>query len=175
MPRGSAYQLAIDSRRAKVAELYLQGYRSQRAIAEKLDNVSRQTVATDLQAVRKWWKADAVNDIGQAIVEELAKIDRVEREAWEAWERSKATREKQRSGKSTRDDSTSSMAQIEKEDQYGDPRFLEKVCWCIERRCKLMNLEPPKKLIIGERQIDDVIEQEFEFRLNGHAKEPING
>jgi len=141
-----------------VAELYLRGYRSQRAIAERMEGVSRATIGRDLQVIRKWWKEDAVGDFDAAVAEELARIDRIEREAWDAWERSKAPSEKQRTAKTTRDDSSSSIAQIEKENRCGDPRYLDVVWKCVDKRSKLLGLEAPTKLNIDSETIDKAIE-----------------
>lgn len=73
-------------RRARVAELYLQGF-SQAHIAREM-KVTQPTVSTDLAAIRKEWKANAVLDYDEKLYSELAKIENLERMATEAFFRS---------------------------------------------------------------------------------------
>jgi hypothetical protein len=86
-----------------------------------------------------------VRDFDQAITEELARIDQLEREAWGEWERSKTVREKSKTTKAQRQKGDESTAQLEREGRLGDPRYLERVAWCIERRIKLLGLDAPER------------------------------
>ena len=113
MARGSgpAEQLAIESRRTRVAELYTQGVRSQHDLAERV-GVNRSTVSRDLKVIRRTWQADMVRDFADAMAEELAANNLIMRTAWEAWSKS------------------------------GDPRFLDQIQKCHDRRCKILGLFP---------------------------------
>jgi len=128
--------------RALVADRYLAG-ETMAEIAADLGLSTRQ-VSYDLKKVRERWQAAAFADIAEITAKELAKIDRIERKAWEAWEKScgerKSTTTEQvakplKDGVAIQEKITES-----KQDLIGDPRFLEVVLRCIERRCKLLGL-----------------------------------
>ncbi len=124
----------IARRRETVARLYAEGTpRTQ--IAEQA-GVSMTTIATDLKAVREQWMRNARRDIGRRTAYELAKIDRLEQAAWEGWQRSC------RDAESTKvtSDGESRRAERSTKGQAGDPKFLDRVAWCINRRFDLMAL-----------------------------------
>ncbi len=77
--------------------------------------------------------------------EELAKIDALERTYWKAWRRSCKDREVQTAEKVT-GDTARSKAATRREGQSGNPAFLAGVERCIDRRCKLLGLDAPRKL-----------------------------
>jgi hypothetical protein len=145
MQKQSAKTLATLSRRVRVAELYLQGHRFSPDIARNIGGVHRSTITRDLQIIRKQWAIEMVTKFDEALREEICKIDRVEREAWSAWERSKTFREKTKTSRGNKRSGEETSAQIEKENLLGDPRYLERVGWCIDRRCKLLGLDAPEK------------------------------
>jgi hypothetical protein len=94
----------------------------------------------------------------QGVKPELDRIDHLEREAWDAWERSKRHRLvsvsgiEEKSTGSAADDrpaaptETRTREETRKTDQVGDPRFLEKVAWCIDQRCKILGLHAAVRL-----------------------------
>lgn len=125
---------------AQIAELYLQG-RYQAEIAREI-GISQQQVSYDLAILRRQWVERAAGATDTWFAEELARIDKLERTYWQAWERSTAGRETRAT--SQRGDTRS--AQIRTEDAFGDPRFLSGVQWCIDRRCKLLRLDPPARI-----------------------------
>ena len=143
--------------RARIAELYLRG-RKQWEIGQEL-GLSQQMVSYELGIIRKQWMESAVRDFDEAKGRELDRIDHLEREAWDAWERSKRFRvttvngmeEKQagpvgdgaEAGSRTE---TKLREETRKTDQVGDPRFLEKVAWCIDQRCKILGLHAALRL-----------------------------
>jgi len=193
---GSAKQLALQSRRSRVAELYLKGYRSAQSIADRLGDaeVSRVTVSRDLKVIRREWAAAMVRDFDHALTEELTRIDRIEREAWDEWDRSKTFREKSKSGSKQkpirgvaedgtqqRETADEKFAQLEREGSFGDPRYLERISWCIERRCKLLGLDAPEKrelsgkdggpiLVKAEALSDDELEADIARRRDRVAQ-----
>jgi hypothetical protein len=79
---------------------------------------------------------------------ELAKLDHAERRYWEAWERSiEEFRSRTIKAKGIKADQKiqakpeQAEQTIYTENRCGDPRFLDGVLKCIERRCKLLGLD----------------------------------
>ena len=136
--RRSQSQLVRDRR--IIADLYLQG-KTQVAIAEEI-SVDQSTVSRDLAVLQKEWIVSALVDIDAAKAQELAKVDRLEREYWSAWERSCEDAETLRQEGSG--EKPSKIVKTSK-GQAGDPRFLQGVQWCIERRCKIIGIDAPEK------------------------------
>lgn len=147
MPRrrsAAADRLAMAERRRRVAALYLRG-ETQAEIASAV-GVDQGTVSRDLEALHADWKGSGLIDFGERKGQELARLDVLERVAWQAWERScqdaeKTVRKRVPAGDGHRVETTHT-----REGQAGDPRFLERVGWCIDRRCELLGLDPPKKV-----------------------------
>jgi hypothetical protein len=133
----SAPDPAVLERRREVARRYSRG-EAQWEIARAL-RVNAATVTRDLDAVRKEWRAEALGDLGKVVAEQLARIDECERQAWAGWAKSQENAETLRARK------RGDVAETEKvsKGQAGDPRFLDVVLRCIERRCKLLGVEPP--------------------------------
>jgi hypothetical protein len=145
MPRSSAEELAIESRRSQVAELFLRGVRRQGELARRV-GVERSTVSRDLKALNARWKEAALRDLDAAKGQELERIDQLEREAWEAWDKSKQAHETTTTEQTTGGDRDHTKAAIRKEDQTGDPRYLAAVQWCIDKRCEVLGLNAPHKV-----------------------------
>jgi hypothetical protein len=132
--------------RAEVARRYCQGW-AQARIGEAL-GLSQQQVSYDLAAVRKEWLASALQDFDERKAQELAKLDRLEAVAWEGWERSCRDAETFYAG-TTKGRTTKEGAALPDlikthklaKGQAGDPRFLERAGWCVERRCKILGLD----------------------------------
>jgi len=145
--RRSASQRAKDRRRT--ADLYLQGW-LQTAIAEEI-KTSQATVSRDLKALQKDWLKSALRDFDKAKSQELAKVDRLEREYWDAWQRSCEDAETL-----VKDGTPEKVEKLKRtsKGQAGDPRFLQGVQWCIEKRCKILGIDAPVKTDVtsgGER------------------------
>jgi hypothetical protein len=152
MPRPTrAQRLLIEERRARVAVSYGHGL-TQYEIAQA-EGVDRSTVSHDLEAIRKEWQADRTGSYEARLLGELARIDRIEAIALEAWERSRKDAE-------TRHVRTEkpggyyegaplpekTIAEKVTKGQSGDPRFLERVSWCVEQRLKLIGAYAPIKV-----------------------------
>lgn len=149
-------QRARDRRRT--ADLYLQGW-LQAQIAGELD-VNQSTVSRDLKALQKEWLQSALVDFDEAKSQELAKVDRLEREYWNEWVRSRLDKGSTLSETVVGDKgSKRQKAQVRKEGRLGDPRYLQGVQWCIERRCKILGIDAPIKTdmsgALSIRYIDD--------------------
>jgi hypothetical protein len=142
MRRSTAEQLAIESRRSQVAGLFLQGVRRQGELAERL-GVDRSTISRDLKVLDARWQQSGVRDLDAAKGQELDRIDLIEREAWEAWEKSKKGRETTTTEQTTGGDCARTKAGIRKEEEHGDPRYMDIVQWCSEQRRKLLGLNAP--------------------------------
>jgi len=137
--RRSRSQIARDRRRT--ADLYLQGW-LQTDIADDI-GVSASTVSRDLKALHQEWQASALLDFDKAKAAELAKIDRLEREYWEAWVRSCEDAETIRQ----EGDPKAKPSKVVRtfKGQAGDPRFLQGIQWCIDRRCKILGVDAPQR------------------------------
>lgn len=134
---------ALDRRKA-VATLYLRGM-TQWEIARQF-GVNQSTVSRDLEVLQAEWMKSAVTDLGEQKAKELARIDGLERVAWEAWERSCKDEEtlhaETTKGRAGKDGPAPDLTRTSKtvKGQAGNPRFLERVEWCIATRLKLFGL-----------------------------------
>ena len=128
---------AREERLPRVSSMYIQG-QTQAEIARVL-GVSRTLIASDLGVIRTRWREAQIRDFDELRSEQLAKVDGVEAEYWAAWERSKAAATRKTSERRDGVD----RASVTVEDQTGDPRYLQGVERCIERRCKLLGLDAP--------------------------------
>ena len=140
--RRSTAQRARDRR--KIADLYLQGW-LQADIAGFL-GVSPSTISNDLKALQGAWLQSTLMDFDEAKARELAKVDRLEREYWEAWIHSCEDAETIRQEGNPKKD-PSRVIKTSK-GQAGDPRFLQGVQWCIDKRCKIIGIDAPQKVEI---------------------------
>jgi hypothetical protein len=120
MPRHTAAErLAIERRRARVAEKLLHG-RRQYEIAEE-EQCDPATISRDIAAIREELRTRSAKDLAEAKIETLEKIALLERVAWSAWHESKLP------------------------GRPGDPRYLRVVQDCFEERCKILGLYAPEK------------------------------
>lgn len=142
-PKRTPFQIEADRR--ELTRLYLRGV-LQKDIAAQL-GVTQQMISLDLKTIRKQWQRDTAFDLDEAKAKELARIDELERTYWEAFERSKATKERRRSGRRESGD----WAEIDTEDMVGNPAFLAGVLSCIAKRCELLGLDAPTKQEINSR------------------------
>jgi hypothetical protein len=130
-------------RRTQVAALYLKG-QTIPAIAGQL-NLRQQTVSQDLDALREAWTTSAMIDFDSARAREMAKIDHLECTYWSAWERSLSEKTETTSEKSELKGAVRLKAVSRKAQTTGDPAFLAGIQWCIDKRCKLLGLDAPKR------------------------------
>jgi hypothetical protein len=159
MPSHKRSEIQIEKDREKISEWYLQGW-SQRRIAAEL-RLSQNQIKYDLKIIQARWLQNTMMNLDEAKSKEVAKLYQIEKQAHEAWERSqndfKATTI---SGKTVKieiiDPETGEVIRTEEklkptgqvihtETRPGDPRFLDQVNKCIERRCKLLGLDAPGK------------------------------
>jgi hypothetical protein len=146
MPRSPAEELRIESRRLKVAELYLHGTRSVSQIAREL-RVDKAQISRDFTHIRKLWRQTYVEDWNAAKDEELARIAEIEQKAWLAWERScKDVETMEVTGTSQGGKSIPDKVRKITKGQSGEPRFLAIILQCVEQRRLLLGLDAPKKI-----------------------------
>ena len=155
-PSKKRTELSIEQRRAEVAHLYLQGL-TQEEIAEAV-GVSQPTVSIDLKAIQADWKAQSVEDLNDKKLLELAKLDEAERNAWEQFNRSceDATKTRREVGA----DGEFGEGYMEKVGQSGNPRYLDIVIRCIEKRCALLGLDAPQKVAQTDAAGNDISAEE---------------
>lgn len=126
------------------ARLYLKGL-YQADIAKEV-GVSLPTIKRDLAEIRSIWLESSIRDFDEAKAQELARIDLVEAEAWEAWADSKgSTTTKRKEEKEATQFPGTNEIEITQE-LNGDPRYLQVVLVCVERRSKLLGLNAPEKV-----------------------------
>ena len=140
-PNRADEQRASD--REQMRERYLRG-ETQAMIASAL-GVSRQQVQYDLALLQKAWRKSGIRSFDDQKAEQLAKIDELERTYWDAWEASRKDREIATQRQRANGDKE---IMLRKEGSAGDPRFLDGVMTCIERRCKLLGLDAPTRATI---------------------------
>jgi hypothetical protein len=154
--KGSAkndeYQI-LDMRK-KIARGYLEG-KSQLEIAKDV-GCTIQNISYHLGKIREEWLKTLVSDFDERKAKEVAKIDNLEEEAWAAFTRSCQNAE------TLQTEQDEVVVKIRGEDglptgetivepgpvttkrtsrgQAGDPRFLDKIAWCIDMRCKIFGI-----------------------------------
>jgi hypothetical protein len=117
-------------------------------------------------------------DFNDAKARELAKIDQLEREYYAAWHRScedaETTKQKKRGKVEKRKDDDgqfvaeqpAEMTRILK-GQAGDPRYLQGVERCIEKRCKIMGIESPTRHQVSKIDISTLTTAQLERLAKG--------
>lgn len=134
-------ELAILERRKNVAQRYVRG-QTQWEIARAFE-VDQATISRDLAAIQAEWLSQAVLDVGTVRARELARIDEVERQAWIAWLKSQENAETSKE-RTRGPDGTQTVTEKVSKGQAGDPRYLEIVLKCVERRCKILGVDTSK-------------------------------
>ena len=187
--RGSAKNddYALLNLRKTIASRYLDG-KSQFEIGAEL-GITQPTVSYHLAKIKEEWLSSTLRDFDEAKAQELAKIDHLEEMAWQSFHKScqDAYSKQQKkalatSREHTEDDEgnvvsenvTKELVPVEEKEitrkQAGDPRFLDKVAWCIDYRCKLLGIhkENPTNVnqlvinfdqLFGRPDIEDPVEK----------------
>ena len=156
-------RVEIEDRRTRVAAVYLRGGKTHTEIGVML-GVSRATIARDLFAQKEEWRQSREHDIDLAITIELKRLELIESQAWEAWEQSKGVAEKSRSSRKVQAGVETAYKQVETANQCGDPRFLNIILACVEKRCQLLGLNKPVKVDV------EMTPQQRQERLNRLAE-----
>jgi hypothetical protein len=121
----------------------------QREIADYLSNrpnveytLAQPQISYDLKIIRQRWVESSLVNMDEIKAEELAKIDRLEREYWDAWERSLGVHKVHKHRDGGRYDGEEITVE---EDSLGDPKYLQGIQWCIDRRVKIFGLDAPRR------------------------------
>lgn len=135
--------------RALMSRMYLQG-KTIVAIATELKLAPR-TVTTEMQRIRERWMKSSLQNFDHLKSEQLAKIDTLEAEYWDAWKRSVGTKEESTTGRkqgvaASGEPVDLTQAKINRWTDAGDPRFLDGVGKCIQRRCEILGFNAPVKI-----------------------------
>lgn len=130
-----------EQRRIFIANQRFKGV-SFRDIASEL-GVSVGYVYSEYKQVEEQWRAESRKSMDELKARELAKLDAIEQEAWRAWERSceQATKLREDYAYNQEGARQRKKAQATREDQIGNPKFLDVIARCIDRRCKLLGLD----------------------------------
>jgi len=152
--------------RSMIMQLYIEGlnYRDiSILVSEARDySISYTTVGEDIKRCLEDWKAKRDDKVELYITIELAKIDALEREYWEAWKKSKNNYE-QKSAKIIRNKGGKEIGgTIDKEEtsvkqlvEFGDPRFLQGIERCIQKRIDLLGLDAAKNLNVNYKDVSE--------------------
>lgn len=150
----------LERDRAETARLYLMGL-PQYKIAEQI-GVTQQQICYDLKRIRENWLKSALVDFNEVKGRELDRIDLLEKEAWDAWRRSQLNAETVtqtvRGARANEEGNPKVVEETFKTvGQVGDPRFLDKVQWCIEQRCKIFGLyEPERHMVTWQQEVEQI-------------------
>ena len=159
MPRSAAEAIRIESRRRKVAELYLHGMRSLTRIAREL-GLDKAQISRDFKHIRKMWQEGCIQDLQVALQEEIAKIDEIEQKAWLAWERScKAAEIMEITGTARGGKSKPEKVRKLTKEQSGNARFLKVALECVNKRSNLrglFNLELWEKMQALQKRVEEM-------------------
>ena len=144
-PKRSPFQIEAD--RKEITTYYLHGM-TQVEIGKRL-NMTQPMVSYDLKAIQAMWVQRTVLDLDAAKRKELARIDVLERTYWQAWEDSKGQHEIMvtQMDEWALPDKGHKTASIRREMLNGNPAYLAGVMSCIEKRCKLLGLDAPVKVL----------------------------
>lgn len=140
---------------ARVAELYLKAI-GPTAIAKEI-GVSTQQALNYIKMLEKRWRESSMRDFDAAKGLELAKLDHLEMTYWEAWERSCLdTTQTQTIVVPGKDDKGNDVPKrlrqtVRKTETLGDPRFLDGVFKCIDRRIKILGIDAAERHIVEAR------------------------
>jgi hypothetical protein len=148
-----------DADRPIVARMYLER-RTIDEIARQIGR-NRKTVMSDLRFLEAEWLRTSVTLTSARKAEELARIDRIELLAWEGYYRSMQIRKTSKAVIERDGGHRKTKAETRKEKLIGDPRWLDKVSWCVEQRAKILGLYAPTKSE-GHVEHHHVVQTEFD-------------
>lgn len=146
--RGRRAEIAQQIR--MVMDLYGTG-KHQAEIAVEL-GISQATVSRCIKVGQGPWLEKNLQITERVKTDQLSKLDVLERKYWTEWERSRLNMEV-KTLKAVKDGGGQAEEgipdKVEKttrtEGQCGDPRYLEGVERCIEKRCKILGINAPEK------------------------------
>lgn len=134
----------------RIAELYLYENRTQTDMAATL-GVSRTTIGRYLGELRDAWQKSALMDFAEARKRELAKIEQLEAEYWASWKQSLGEDERETESLPGADSDDREHNKLNRKERApaGNPRYLQGVQWCIDKRCEILGINAAKKVESG--------------------------
>ncbi len=131
----------------EISDLYLKGWiqadiRSHLAQTRDYE-ISQQTISNDIKALQKRWLESSLVSFDEAKAQEIEKINHLEMTYWAAYENSKDPTVRRKTVKKVDGAVTEGTQEVIAD--TGDPRFLQGVLNCIDRRIKLLGLDAPTK------------------------------
>jgi len=142
----------VKLRRKEVAEMYLKGHQ-QMQIAEYF-GISQQTISHDLQVIYRMWRQSMLTDFDEMKHREVLKIDKLELTYWNAWDESREKSKTEKIKGIISDDKDKKAIPKTREsiesDSDGDPRYLQGVQWCINKRIELFGLAEATKVDVNQ-------------------------
>jgi len=155
-PRAARTTLQKAFDKARLADMYLKG-RSQREMIAELE-ISRSTVQSALKGLQQEWQSTALYDFNEAKALQLAKVDHLEKVAWEGYHLSQQGKTSMTEMNTNGSSFTSETRSVQ---PSGDTKWLDKIQWCIDQRCKILGLHAPKAAIIHQtieekKSLDDM-------------------
>jgi hypothetical protein len=140
---------------ARTAHLYLTGH-TLRQIADDI-GVAYASAANYMRILEKRWKERSESDYALHKAKEIAKLDKLEATYWEAWNRSLDESKKieriiePRRNKDGQESLVQKRQKVNTEETTGDPRFLDGVFKCIDRRIKMLGLDAAERDMMEKR------------------------
>jgi len=129
--------------------------KTQTEIAAEL-GVSQQAVSRDLAAVQRDYERRHQEERDHLRAAELARLDVAEAAAWREWDRSRedaveTTSKLVQAGANAAGEGGTPRVETgeTRKGRLGDPRYLEIVIRCDERRSKLLGLDAPTEIDLG--------------------------
>ena len=128
----------------RIADLRFEG-KTQTEIAAII-GVSQTIISRDLRELRKRWQMESTAKIDELICEDIAHWKRLQFQYWDGYQRSLRER---RDSEGTLTDGM----------DEGDPRFLQGMERCLDKRAELLGIKPPSKIAPTNPKGDEPYQQ----------------
>lgn len=151
-----------------VSELYLKGLKQWEIARET--GISAASVSRCLQLVQAEWRTARIDNINEIKMREVQRIDVLEREYWDAWKKSQQDKiiTKSRSGTIGLNGINENSETIE--GQVGDPRFLQGIQWCVDKRCEILGINNTAK-----NESSSIVVKSIVIQLPSNIQHAISG
>lgn len=143
-----AEAMALEARNTSLIQDLLGGM-SHKALGERY-GIAPPTVRDIIRETRDKWKEWRVESFDLILLDELERINWIQDEAQTAWEKSKEpliTQTRRTDGTRADDGSQKILYdEIKKTQRHPDPRYLDRISWCIEQKLKIIGAYAPEKI-----------------------------
>jgi len=134
----------------EIQRLYVAGATERQIAAqiakERPYTLSQAAIHHDIGTILDRWRKTACEGIEAHKARELARLAEAERNAWHQFQRSQRDRVRRVKETTSGVDGTNTKKSTMREEQCGDPRYLDIVLRCIEKRCKILGVDAPTKI-----------------------------